>query len=203
MIIFLAILTYILPAGEFDRIKDKDGRTIVKAGSYHSVPKNPQGVTSVLMAPIRGIMNASAVVGFVLIVGGAFGVIGATGAILYSAANVLEGLPGPLFVALMLLVQNCIGFLVPSSSGHAALTIPVLAPLGDLIGVHRQIIVTAFQYGSGLTNMITPSSGVLMGALGLSRIPWDKWVKFILPLWLVFWVLAVIFLIVGLTIYSL
>jgi len=121
--------------------------------------------------------------------------------ILNSAANSLEGLPKPIFVSLMLLVQNGIGFLVPSSSGHAALTIPVLAPLGDLINVHRQIIVTAYHLGSGLTNMITPSSGILMGALGLSKIPWDKWAKFIFPLLIIYWILASLFLIAGLSVF--
>ncbi len=446
MIIFMAVLTYILPAGEFERY-ESEGRTLVLAGSYHKVTQNPQGITAILMAPIRGIINASSVVAFVLIVGGAFGIIGATGAIeaglnravkvlrgkelfvipitmilfslggttfgmaeetlpfylifiplalamgydsltgfmmisigadtgtaastvnpfsvgiaqaiaelppgsgvgyrfiqyiiyitvgisfvmwhanrvkknpekspvyeldkknrefflkkldnkdsvvefsprhgiilssfavgigvmiwglvfkewyieevsmvflavglfagiagkmgqqkmaesfvtgckdlvyaaviiglargilivaqdgkiidtiLSSAAGVLEGLPSPVFVTLMLLVQNCIAFLVPSTSGHAALTIPVLAPLGDLVGVHRQVIVTAFHYGASITGMVTPSAGVLMGALGLARIPWDKWARFIWPLLLIYWCIAATYLIVGLSVY--
>jgi uncharacterized ion transporter superfamily protein YfcC len=81
LIIFIAILTYIVPAGEFDRYKDRDGRDLVKAGSYHEVKKNTQGITGVLMSLIKGIEDASAVVGFVLVIGGAFGIISSTGAI--------------------------------------------------------------------------------------------------------------------------
>lgn len=118
--------------------------------------------------------------------------------ILNTLANTLSGLPKGLFTSLMLLVQNAIAFLVPSSSGQAALTIPVMAPLGDLVNVNRQVIVTAYQYGTGLSNIITPTSGTLMAALGIARIPWNKYVKFILPLVAVLWIIAAIFLIVGL-----
>lgn len=118
--------------------------------------------------------------------------------ILNSLANTLNGLPKGVFTSLMLLVQNAIAFLVPSSSGQAALTMPVMAPLGDLVNVNRQVIVTAYQYGTGLTNMITPTSGTLMAALGIARIPWNKYVKFILPLVAILWVIAAIFLIIGL-----
>lgn len=118
--------------------------------------------------------------------------------ILNSLANTLNGLPKGVFTSLMLLVQNAIAFLVPSSSGQAALTMPVMAPLGDLVNVNRQVIVTAYQYGTGLTNMITPTSGTLMAALGIARIPWNKYVKFILPLVAILWIIAAIFLIIGL-----
>jgi len=118
--------------------------------------------------------------------------------ILNFLTNLLNGLPKGLFTSLMLLVQNAIAFLVPSSSGQAALTMPVMSPLGDLVKVNRQVVVTAYQYGTGLTNMITPTSGTLMAALGIARIPWNKWVKFILPVVAVLWILAAIFLIIGL-----
>lgn len=121
--------------------------------------------------------------------------------ILNATSNSLSGLPKSVFTTLMLLVQNLIAFLIPSSSGHAALTMPVMAPLADLMHVHRDIAVTAYQYGTGLTNMITPTSGTLMAALDIAKIPWNKWVKFVLPLVLVFWVFAAIFLIVGLGIF--
>lgn len=123
--------------------------------------------------------------------------------ILNSLATSLNGLPKAIFTTLMLGFQNLIAFLVPSSSGHAALTMPVMAPLGDLVKVNRQVVVTAYQYGTGLTNMITPTSGTLMAALGIARIPYGKWLKHILPVVIVFWIVAVIFLIVGLNIYPL
>jgi len=448
LIIFIAILTYIVPAGEFDRYKDRDGRDLVKAGSYHEVKKNPQGIKGVLMSLIKGIEDASAVVGFVLVIGGAFGIISSTGAIegglnravqllkgkemfiipvsvilfslggttfgmceetiplfmifiplcmamgydsmtgflivfmgpsagcaastlnpfcvgiaqaiaeippgtgikyrliqfiiytaitvifimwyahmvkknpeksvvyeidkinrhlffsktdsaensvifngkhgliisvfitgmavmvwgllvkkwyieevsmvflavailsgiiagfnqekmaenfvtgckdftyaaviiglargvlivakdgkiidtlLFASANLLADLPKPFFVTLMLLIQNILAFLVPSSSGLASLTIPVLAPLGDLLRIHRDIIVTAYQYGGGITGMISPTTGTLMAGLSIAKIPWNKWAYFILPVFMFYWLVAVIFLIIGLHVYS-
>jgi len=121
--------------------------------------------------------------------------------ILNSASTGLRNLPRPIFISLMLLVQNAIAFLVPSSSGHAALTISIMAPLGDLLKVSRQVTVTAYQYGTGLTNMITPTSGVLMGALGIAGLPWSKWFRFSLPLVFILIITAMIFLILGLRIY--
>ncbi|MDO7205664.1 TIGR00366 family protein [Paraclostridium bifermentans] len=77
--------------------------------------------------------------------------------ILNSAANLLNGLPKSIFIVLTFLLESALTILIPSSSGLASLTIPVLAPLGDLVGVSSQQIVTAFQFGSGFMNMITPT----------------------------------------------
>ena len=66
---------------------------------------------------------------------------------------------------------------MPSGSAKAAITMPVMAPFGDLIGLSRQAVVMAFQFGDGFTNMITPTSGVLIGALGVAKIPYQKWFK--------------------------
>lgn len=121
--------------------------------------------------------------------------------ILNALANALNGLPKGIFTTLNLLVQTFITFLVPSSSGHAALTMPIMAPLGDLVHVDRQIIVTAYQYGTGIGNMITPTQGVTMAALGIAQIPFHKWLKFAAPLILALWIIAALFLLVGLRIY--
>ncbi|MEG2787953.1 MAG: YfcC family protein [Romboutsia sp.] len=118
--------------------------------------------------------------------------------ILNSAANVLNGLPKAIFINLTFLIEGSIAFLIPSASGLASLTIPVLAPLGDLVDVSRQMIVTAYQFGIGITNLITPTSGVLMGALALANIPWSKWVRFIMPLIVVLVITTMVFLTIGL-----
>lgn len=106
--------------------------------------------------------------------------------LLYHLAHVLEGLPASVAAWLMLMLQSAINFLVPSGSGQAALTMPILAPLGDLLGVSRQVTVLAFQLGDGLTNLIVPTSAVLMGVLGAARIDWLSWARYILHwvLWL-------------------
>jgi uncharacterized ion transporter superfamily protein YfcC len=85
-------------------------------------------------------------------------------------------------------VQNLLNFFVPSGSGQAAVSMPILAPLGDLVGVTRQTNVLAYQLGNGLTNVLVPTQGYFMAALGILRIPWTTWVRWLLPLlaiWLV------------------
>ncbi len=98
--------------------------------------------------------------------------------LLYHLAHSIEGVPAALAAWLMLLLQSGINFLVPSGSGQAALTMPIMAPLGDLLGVTRQVSVLAFQLGDGLTNLIVPTSAVLMGVLGAARIDWLTWARF-------------------------
>ena len=74
-------------------------------------------------------------------------------------------------------IQALINFLIPSATAKAAATIPIMAPFSDLVGVSRQAMVLAFQFGDGFTNMITPTSGVLIAALGMARVPYTKWVR--------------------------
>ncbi|MNZ77778.1 hypothetical protein D3C78_963330 [compost metagenome] len=105
----------------------------------------------------------------------------------------LQGLPNYAFTTIMLLVHNVITFLVPSSSGEAALTMPVLAPLGDLIGINREAIVTAYQFGNGLTNLISPTGGVLLAGLAIARINFGQWLKVVLKLFGILWIIAAIF----------
>ncbi len=84
-------------------------------------------------------------------------------------------------VGAMYAIQTVLNVFIPSGSAKAALTIPMMAEFSDIIGVSRQLTVLAFQFGDGITNMITPTSGVLIGVLGVARIPYAKWVKFIWP----------------------
>jgi len=112
--------------------------------------------------------------------------------ILYELASRLHGLPAIAFTTLMVLTENLFAVLVPSSSGNAAMTMPVLGPLGDLVGVNKEAIVTAYQYSS-LMSMISPMSGVLMASLSIARISWSTWVKTTLKLFLVLEALAILF----------
>lgn len=84
-------------------------------------------------------------------------------------------------VSMMYVMQTMINIVIPSGSAKAALTMPIMSQFSDLIGVSRQATVMAFQFGDGFTNMITPTSGVLIGVLGIARIPYEKWVKWIAP----------------------
>jgi uncharacterized ion transporter superfamily protein YfcC len=113
---------------------------------------------------------------------------------LYGMASVLGHVPEVLSAWLMLLAQAVLNFFVPSGSGQAALTMPLMAPLGDLVGVTRQVTVLAFQLGDSLTNLIIPTSATLMGVLGAARIEWAVWVRFILPLFGVLFAVALAFI---------
>ncbi|WP_405443260.1 TIGR00366 family protein [Streptomyces avidinii] len=86
------------------------------------------------------------------------------------------------FVVLMFVVNLPLAFFVPSSSGHAALAMPILAPLADFAGVSRALVVTAYQSASGWVNLITPTSAVVMGGLALAKVRYDQYLRFMAPL---------------------
>ncbi|SHI22807.1 putative basic amino acid antiporter YfcC [Ferrimonas marina] len=98
--------------------------------------------------------------------------------ILNSAANTIGGLPEVLSAWFMLMFQSVFNFFVTSGSGQAALTMPLMAPLADLVGVSRQVAVLAFQLGDGFTNVIVPTSASLMATLGVCRVDWADWARF-------------------------
>jgi uncharacterized ion transporter superfamily protein YfcC len=89
----------------------------------------------------------------------------------------------PAFSAVgMLLMQTAMNFFIPSGSGQAFATMPIMAPLADVVGVSRQVAVLAFQFGDGFSNMILPTNIVLMAILGVAGIPYDRWFRFVAPL---------------------
>ena len=98
---------------------------------------------------------------------------------LASMASALEGSGRVGALGSMYGIQTFINLFIPSASAKAAVTMPLMAPFSDMIGVSRQATVLAFQFGDGFTNMITPCSGVLMAVLSVSKIPYEKWVKWI------------------------
>lgn len=98
--------------------------------------------------------------------------------ILNSAGNAIGGMPEVLSAWFMLLFQSVFNFFVTSGSGQAALTMPLMAPLADLVGVTRQVAVLAFQLGDGFTNVIVPTSASLMATLGVCRVDWGDWARF-------------------------
>ena len=94
----------------------------------------------------------------------------------------LGALPAHAAALGMLAAQTVCNFLVPSGSGQAYVTMPIMAPLADLTGVTRQTAVLAYQFGDGFTNMLVPTNALLMGMLALGRIPYERWVRFVVPL---------------------
>ena len=115
--------------------------------------------------------------------------------ILYAVSKSMSGLGKFGTVSVMYVIQNMINIIIPSGSAKAALTMPVMAPFSDLVNLSRQATIMAFQFGDGFTNMITPTSGVLIGVLGVARIPYEKWVKWIAPFMLVLILLGFVLLI--------
>lgn len=113
--------------------------------------------------------------------------------ILNFLANSINGLPSLVSAIAMLITQSGLNFLVPSGSGQAALSMPIMSSISDLTEVSRQTAVLAFQLGDGISNAITPTSGVLMASLAIAKIEWTKWAKFVLPIILIQYLLAAIF----------
>ncbi|MBW8333671.1 MAG: AbgT family transporter [Prolixibacteraceae bacterium] len=136
-----------------------------------------------------------------LIVGLAGGIIvvledgGVIDSILYGLSKSLGQFGKIASVEIMYGIQTLINIIIPSGSAKAAITMPLMAPFGDLIGISRQATVMAFQFGDGFTNMITPTSGVLIGVLGVARIPYQKWVKWVFPLIAILFLLGALLLI--------
>jgi uncharacterized ion transporter superfamily protein YfcC len=95
--------------------------------------------------------------------------------------NAVSGTSAVGFTSLVLIINTGIAFIVPSSSGHATLAMPLLAPLGDFANVSRPLVVTAWSWGAGLARFITPTSAVVMAGLA-AGVRYDKWIRFMLPL---------------------
>jgi uncharacterized ion transporter superfamily protein YfcC len=112
----------------------------------------------------------------------------------------LVGLPRSLFAVGMAVVQTVVAFPVPSSSGRAVLTLPILVPLSDLLGVSRQVTVLAYQYGPGLVGQVSPTDGALMAVLALAGIRYEAWFKFAVPLCLGLFVLSLAAILVAVAI---
>lgn len=105
--------------------------------------------------------------------------------ILHSAESTLGGLPELTFINLIFWIEVGMSFFVPSSSGLAVLSMPILAPLGDFADVGRDLVVTAYQSANGLVNLINPTFAVVVGGLAIGRISYDRWLVFIWPLLLI------------------
>lgn len=105
--------------------------------------------------------------------------------ILHSAETTLGGLPELAFINLMFWIEVGMSFFVPSSSGLAVLSMPILAPLADFAHVDRALVVTAFQSASGLVNLVNPTFAVVLGGLAIGRVSYDRWLVFIWPLLLI------------------
>lgn len=117
--------------------------------------------------------------------------------IVHSLGNVVSDFPTVFGAVGMYFVQLIINFVIPSGSGQALVTMPIMAPLADIIGVTRQTAVLAFQLGDGFAHIIYPTSGYFMAALAIAGVSWQKWVRFFLPLFFIWMGLSIVMLIIA------
>lgn len=113
---------------------------------------------------------------------------GVVDTIVHGISVPLQQLPGALSAVGMFFVQSLANFFIPSGSGQAYVTMPIMAPLADLVGVSRQVAVLAYQFGDGFTNILVPTNAVLVGILAMAAVPFDRWVRFILPFMVKIWI---------------
>lgn len=122
--------------------------------------------------------------------------------VLHSMAGLVEGLPGSVSAQIMFVVQGGLNFFIPSGSGQAAVTMPIMAPFSDLVGVGRQTAVLAYQLGDGLFNLIIPTSGVTMGILSIGGVPFNKWIKWVGKLMIILVLISFVFLMLPTTFFT-
>jgi uncharacterized ion transporter superfamily protein YfcC len=117
--------------------------------------------------------------------------------VLFWAESAVGGLSGLAFINLVHLLYLPLGFLIPSSSGLATVSMPIMAPLADTAGVDRSLVVTAYQSASGLLNLVNPTFAVVMGGLALGRVRFDKWLRFTIPLLIALFIVYALVLSIG------
>jgi uncharacterized ion transporter superfamily protein YfcC len=117
--------------------------------------------------------------------------------VIHSIARLLEGAGADVSAAGMMVVQTICNLFIPSGSGQAFVTMPIMSPLATLTHVPQQTAVLAYQFGDGFTNMIVPTSALVMGTLALGRIPYGRWLRFATPLLLKLFAVALAFLLIS------
>jgi uncharacterized ion transporter superfamily protein YfcC len=120
-----------------------------------------------------------------------------TDTVLNSAEQAVSGLGGVAFINLMYVLFLPLSFLIPSSSGLATVAMPIMAPLASFANVPAELVVTAYQTGNGLVNLVTPTSAVVMGGLAIAKVGYGTWLKFVWPLLIMLAVLCMVVMSVG------
>jgi uncharacterized ion transporter superfamily protein YfcC len=156
---------------------------------------SPNRITKLFLDGVKDIQSAALIVG---LAGGIIIILNNGNIIdtlLYKLSGSISGMGRFASVSMMYVVQNLINLVMPSGSAKAALTMPMMSQFSDLIGVSRQATVMAYQFGDGFTNMITPTSGVLLGVLSVAKIPYEKWFRWVLPLMIILIIIGFLLLI--------
>ncbi|PKP52071.1 MAG: short-chain fatty acid transporter [Bacteroidetes bacterium HGW-Bacteroidetes-1] len=166
-----------------------------------AINKTADDIAKLFLEGVKDILSAAIIVG---LAGGIIVILedgGIIDSILYGLSKAMVNFGEIASIGVMYMIQTIINIVIPSGSAKAAITMPIMAPFSDLIGISRQATVMAFQFGDGFTNMITPTSGVLIAVLGVARIPYDKWVRWVWPMVLLLVILGFLLLIPTVTIH--
>ncbi len=157
--------------------------------------KKPGEITRLFVDGVKDIVSASLVVGFA---GGIIAILTdgqIIDTVLNSLSGALHGASQMSAITIMYAFQSLLNLVITSGSAKAALTIPIMAEFSDIVGLTRQATIMAFQFGAGFTDMIAPTSGVLMGVLGMARIPYVKWLKWVMPILIILVIIGFLLLI--------
>ena len=200
---FVVMIIGVVPVGRPGHHRDRHALLVVP-GDDRLVPRcsrsssaSPAGwAKRTFVERVRG--RARDLLGVALIIGIARGVTvimtngQITDTVLNAAEQAVSGLGGVAFINLMFALFLPLSFLIPSSSGLATVAMPIMAPLASFANVPAQLVVTAFQTGNGLVNLVTPTSAVVMGGLAIARVGYGTWLKFVWPLLIMLAVLSMV-----------
>ena len=174
----------------------------VTAIVFHLNGMTINGMASAFQSGVSDLAGTAVVVcmakGILLVLGGSEADVPSTlNTVLYGIGTLLDGVPAFIGAWAMYIFQSLFNLVVTSNSGQAALTMPIMAPLSDLVGVPRQIAVLAYQLGAGFVDAFTPVSASLIGVLGVAGIEWGKWAKFQIKMQAFFFLLGTIIIAVA------
>jgi uncharacterized ion transporter superfamily protein YfcC len=158
------------------------------------------GTADAFVAGFRSMAGAAMVVGFARAIYVALDQGQILDTIVHGLFTPLAHLPVAASAIGMIAAQTVLHVPVPSVSGQAVLTIPILVPVADLLGLSRQVTVLTYQYGAGLCEILTPTNGALMAVLTAAGVPLNNWIRFAVPLWAALFGLASLAVVVGLAI---
>lgn len=164
--------------------------TSVICGLFYGL--GPSQISKLFIKGANGATGAALVVGLGATVSLILNSAGVIDTVVMSMAGVLSKFPHFLMGPLMYVTNTIINFFIPSGMGQAAVVMPILAPLSDVVGVTRQTAVLSYKLGDGLSNYIFPHAAALMGFLGVTGIPYDKWMKFMAKLMVIWFVISFI-----------
>ena len=177
----------------------------VTAIIFHLNGMTINGMASAFQGGVSDLAGTAVVVGMakgiLLVLGGSEADVPSTlNTVLYGIGTLLDGVPAFIGAWAMYIFQSLFNLVVTSNSGQAALTMPIMAPLSDLVGVPRQIAVLAYQLGAGFVDAFTPVSASLIGVLGVAGIEWGKWAKFQIKMQAFFFLMGTIIIAIAVAI---